>query len=215
MGDLVENEWVDGVVDDEAPTGWGPYNAGELAPRPPTPVRSYGERESVAPVFWPRRVAPPPSPVAPSSSPESLGPVATAHPVPSTAAPLTAPLRAFAGWAADGSELYRALLPARVQRPTPLHVAEAPLMRPLSPPLTPARPRVPPRACTLDDLGDDDVRAVREHVRAVGGGGSGRGWADVACGFWHRLRSAASWPLELPSPLRRYTNVGAVHEPPD
>ena len=195
---------------------------GGRVPRPPSPPVGHGERAPGGPpVFWPRR--PPASPVAPPVAPPagvvgspSGGMLGSS---PGGAVPMVDVLpRAFAGWAADGRELYRALLPAHVRRPVPLRaVASSPqgalqgvgTVRALSlPPCVPC-------ACDADELDDDDVRAVRAAARVDGQEDGGRGWAAVALGAWHRFQSAALGALELPSPLRRYTTSCGVHEPPD
>ena len=215
----------------EAPAGWAPPGGeeggweeeggwdsvpqppGPGAVRPPTPVKTYGEREGGGPmVFWPRRVprSTAPGAVALGAPAAAVGAASSAARAASTAAP-----RAFAGWGEDGRELSRALLPARVCRPVPLRPADAPALPALVAPL-PSRVSVRPvRACAADELGDDDMRSVREFVRGAGWRGALGGWAGTARGYWHRFLSAASWPLELPSHARRFATARAVREPPD
>ena len=159
-----------------------------------------------------------------NSSVDVAGPGAAAigvSAVPSavTAAPTTvraAPPRAFAGWGEDGRELSRALLPAHVCRPVPLRPADVPALPAfVAPPPSRASVRRA-RACPTDELGDDDVRSVREFVRGAAGWRELLGdWVGAARGYWHRFMSAASRPLELPSLARQYTTACAVHEPPD
>ena len=186
--------------------------AGGRIPRPPSPPVSHCEREpGGAPVFWPRR-HPASPPVAPPQG--VIGPSASCSP--GGAIPTVTPPRAFAGWAADGRELYRTLLPLHVYRPIPLRVAaSAPLGTPTGAPRVPSPSPHVPCACGLDELDDDDVRTVRTFGRDSGRGGGGGGWAAMALGAWHRFRSAALWPLEFLSPSCRYATARAVHEPPD
>ena len=177
--------------------------------RPPTPVKTYGERESGGPmVFWPRRL--PLDHVGTSPDVPTIGGPAA----PVGVAPAPAP-RAFAGWGEDGRELSCAFLPARVCRPVPLRPADAPAM---PSPVAPSLSRVSVhrvRACTTDELGDDDMRSIRDFVRGAGWRGMFSDWAGMARGYWNRFMSAASRPLELPSLARQYTTARAVHEPPD
>ena len=208
------------------------------APRPPSPPVSHGEREpGGAPIFWPQRrpialqssvesvpVPRPPSPPVSHGERELGGapmfwpqccPIASPSAVVSVPAAHATRGFTFAGWDADGREMRRALLPASVCRPKPLRAAEAPPLRPPSPP-RPHPPRyVPPRACTDDELGDDDVRAVRIMARGMRWGGAEGSWARMAWGFCHRLLSAASRRLALPSPSGSDTSISGMHEPPD
>ena len=254
----------------EAPPGWSPPGGGEVeweeweeedeggwdsasqppeqaAARPPTPVKTYGEREGGGPVvFWPRRV-PLEQPAAVGTAFGSVGAASTgvrAAPAGVSAAPAgvravpagvgeasagvvvvpppadavgeaPAAPRAFAGWGADGRELSHVLLPARVCRPAPLRAADVPRAPPsLSLAQVPCA-----RACTTDELGDDDVRSVRELAREFARGGVGRGsaggWVGMARDCWHRFASAAPRPLELPSLARLYALARAVLHPPD
>ena len=84
--------------------------------------------------------------------------------------------------------------------------------------MAPPPSRVPvrrARTCTTDELGDDDMRSIRDFVRGAGWRGTFGDWVGTARGYWHRFISAASRPLELPSLARQYTTAHAVHEPPD
>ena len=195
--------------------------AGGRALRPPSPPVGHGERvPGGPPVFWPRRLPVPPV-ATPAAPPEGVvGPPSGGVLGPSSggAVPTVAPPRAFAGWAADGQELYRALLPARVRRPVPLRaVVSSPqgALQGVGTVRAFSLPPCVPCACDADELEDDDVRAVRAAARVDGQEDGGRGWAAVALGAWHRFRSAALRALELPSPLRRYITSCGVHEPPD
>ena len=120
-----------------------------------------------------------------------------------------APCRAFAGWASDGTELYRALLPAHVHRPTPLPPSETPPPRAA---LTAAVRDVP---MCRDEMSDGGLREVRQYVRASSREGGSPGWVRALVDWGHRIISAASQTLEFPSPSFWHTSTCGVHDPPD
>ena len=125
--------------------------------RPPTPVKSYGEREGGgAMVFWPQRVAwgrqpSPPVPVPPPAS---------------SSAPNVRPgfMRVFAGWGAGGEELTR-----EVRRHGP-HVCRPTPVRPGCPLLSPPQVSRGGRADEVRagvELGDDEMQVLRSCARAA------------------------------------------------
>ena len=191
-------------------------------PRPPTPIRGFGERGGGGPVvFWPCRVALPAPVPAPTPTQSAQAPGDAAR-VDSPQPPHSGVTHTFAGWDDQGRELTSVPFPSYVVRPVPLRPCAAPLLSP--PPSLCALPpsRLPPAPGVAERLDSDEMHdSEMRHVRSLAARGATE--AGMASRCVRTLRSTCRWfaseasrLLALPLPLSLYwARRGDPHEPPD
>ena len=167
-------------------------------PRPPTPIRDFGERDCVG------QCPNAPMPQCPNAQPANI--------------------RTFAGWDNQGRELFSAPFPPHVIRPVPLRPCTAPRLH-TPPPVHVLSPsRFPPALVTgvvarsgLAEMRDGEVRHIRSLAgRRVEHDGAAERYVRALRSAFTQFTSVASGLLALPLPLRRYwARRGDPHLPPD